>query len=52
MLNKNFRQTAGSFEYDSYEVVFKSKAGKIYECSGVEIDFDAEQIVIKQRADT
>lgn len=49
MKNKDYRQTAGGFKYDDYEVTFKTTAGKEYECGGVEIDFDARKIVVKQK---
>lgn len=49
MKNKDFRQTAGSFKYDDFDIVFKTVAGKECECGGVEIDFEAKKITIAQK---
>lgn len=49
MKQKDYRQTAGSFKYDDFDVVFKTASGKECETSGIEIDFDNKKICIKQK---
>lgn len=49
MKQKDYRQTAGSFKYDDFDVVFKNSTGKELETSGIEIDFDNKKIYIKQK---
>lgn len=49
MKNKDFRQTAGTFKYDDFDIVFKNKSGKELECGSLEIDFDEKRIIIKQK---
>lgn len=49
MKNRDLRRTAGSFQYDDFDVTIKTASGKEYECTGVEIDFDAKKVVIKQK---
>lgn len=49
MIAKDYRRTAGTFDYDDYEVVFKDSSGRERACSGVSIDFDKHKIVINQK---
>lgn len=49
MIAKDYRRTAGTFDYDDYEVVFRDTNGRERACSGVSIDFDAKKIVINQK---
>jgi hypothetical protein len=48
-LQKITEETAGTFDYDDYEVVFRDTNGREKACSGVSIDFDAKKIVINQK---
>lgn len=49
MKQKDYRQTAGSFRYDDFDVYFRTTAGKELECAGVAVDFDGKKIVINQK---
>lgn len=50
MINKDYRRTAGLFDYDGYEVFFRTTAGKEIAAGSVEIDFENQKIIIRQKA--
>lgn len=48
MKGKEYRNSAGNFSSDDFDIVFRSKAGKEYKTGAIEIDFAKKKIIIKQ----
>lgn len=45
MIGKNYRQSAGSFEFDNFEIVAKDGTA-LKSISSVQVDFNAKKIIM------